>query len=78
MAQTPDHINITIDQDALRKQVQAAIGEALNDASMKLRLAADALNPGFMEKAFEDNARYAVERERERVRTPSTPTGEPR
>lgn len=76
MAQTPDHINITIDEDALRKQVQEVVDEALKEASLKLRLAADALNPGFMEKVLDDNARYAVEQERARVRTLSTTPSE--
>jgi hypothetical protein len=67
MAAAPDHINITIDQDALREQVQKTVNEALEQASLKLRLAADELNPGFMEKLLKDHAQYAVEEERKRV-----------
>lgn len=48
MADTPDHITITVDEDALRKQIQGIIGEELRAASFGLRRAADTLDPNWM------------------------------
>ncbi|UOE45924.1 hypothetical protein [Agromyces larvae] len=45
MAETPNHITITVDEDALRAQVQRVIGEELREAAFALRRAADALDP---------------------------------
>lgn len=42
-------IDIRIDEDAIKKQVESAITDALKAASMKLRFAADALDPEFLE-----------------------------
>ena len=47
MAEMPP-IDIRIDEDALKKQVESAITDALRDASMKLRFAADALDPDYL------------------------------
>lgn len=41
-------LDIRIDEDALKKQVESAITDALRDASMKLRVSADALDPDFL------------------------------
>lgn len=40
-------VKITIDQDALRAQIDEAIATALREASLKLRMAADDLDPSF-------------------------------
>lgn len=45
---TSEPINIQIDAEALRKQVQGVIQEELREMSMRLRRAADALHPEFM------------------------------
>lgn len=42
-------IDIRIDEEAIKKQVETAVTEALVAASMKLRLAADDLDPKFLE-----------------------------
>lgn len=47
MATTPDHITITVDEGALREQVQGIVNQELIAASWRLRAAADALYPGF-------------------------------
>lgn len=41
-------IDIRIDEDAIKKQVESAITDALRGTSMKLRVAADALDPDFL------------------------------
>lgn len=59
MADTPE-IRVTIDQDALRRQIGGSVQEVINEAAMKLRHAADALDGGawwrdreaYMEKAI--------------------------
>lgn len=41
-------IDIRIDEDAIKKQVETAITDALIAASVKLRIVADALDPDFL------------------------------
>lgn len=48
MAEVPP-LEIRIDQDAIREQVREGISQALEEASFKLRAAADALDPKFLE-----------------------------
>lgn len=43
-------LNIQIDEDALRKQIQDTLDKVLIDASWKLRAAADSLFPEFLEE----------------------------
>lgn len=45
----PDHITITVDENALRAQVQKVVEEELVAASWALRRAADQLDPAFLE-----------------------------
>lgn len=47
MANVPP-LEIKIDQDAIRDQIRDGINEALREASVKLRTAADALDPEFV------------------------------
>lgn len=59
-------INIQIDQEALRTQVQSVIQAELRAAAMKLRLAADQLDPEWINehnKMIEDYARQQWEAE---------------
>lgn len=63
MANVPP-LEIKIDQDAIREQVREGIAEALQDASIKFRMAADALDPTFLErqdKWIEDEINSKVE-----------------
>jgi hypothetical protein len=46
-------INITIDQDALRKQLAEVIEEATSEFASRLRFAADNLDPSFWERQNE-------------------------
>lgn len=46
-------LNIQIDEDALKKQVETAITAALIATSMKLRASADALDPDFLKNQNE-------------------------
>lgn len=54
-------IDIRIDEDAIKKQVETAVTEALVAASMKLRVAADSLNPGFLDW-WHENQEQEIER----------------
>lgn len=45
MAEAPNNITITVDEAALRDQVQRVIAEEIRTASYALRRAADALDP---------------------------------
>ncbi|USH44473.1 hypothetical protein SEA_CASSITA_18 [Microbacterium phage Cassita] len=63
MANIPP-LEIKIDQDAIRDQVKSGIEEALREASIKFRMAADALDPSFrdaQEKWIEDAINSKVE-----------------
>lgn len=57
-------LEIKIDQDAIRDQVREGITEALREASIKLRMAADAFDPTFLDeqnKWIEDRINSKVE-----------------
>lgn len=58
MAETPDHITITVDEVALRKQIDGIVQECLQAASWKLRQAADNLEPDFMKNLMEEQKTY--------------------
>jgi hypothetical protein len=45
MAIAPDHITITVDEEALRKQIGGIVHDEMKEASLALRRAADALDP---------------------------------
>ncbi len=63
MANVPP-LEIKIDQDAIRDQVREGITEALREASGKFRMAADALDPTFLDeqdKWIEDMINSKVE-----------------
>ncbi len=63
MANVPP-LEIKIDEDAIREQVREGISRALEEASFKLRAAADALDPKFLdyqEKWIEDQINSKVE-----------------
>ena len=49
MVATSDHITIKVDEEALKAQIDAVIAEALKEASLKLRWAADVLDPEFLD-----------------------------
>jgi hypothetical protein len=55
MAKTPDHITITVDEVALRAQIDRIVQESTREASMALRRAADALDPNFMDRFLAAN-----------------------
>lgn len=44
MAATPNHITIQVDEEALREQLETIIQKALEEMSMRMRFAADALD----------------------------------
>lgn len=70
MAVTPDHITITVDEKALREQVQTVVTQAMREASWSLRRAADTLDPEFMPthlKVVEASFRKQWEAERATV-----------
>lgn len=63
MANVPP-LEVKIDQDAIRDQVREGITEALREASVKFRTAADALDPTFVaeqDKWIEDMINSKVE-----------------
>lgn len=63
MANVPP-LEIKIDQDAIRDQVREGITDALREASIKFRMAADALDPTFLDeqdKWIEDRINTKVE-----------------
>ncbi len=63
MANVPP-LEIKIDEDAIREQVREGISRALEEASFKLRAAADALDPkclDYQEKWIEDQINSKVE-----------------
>lgn len=63
MAEVPP-LEIKIDQEAIRAQVSEGITEALREASIKLRTAADALDPEFLkyqDEWIEDKVNSKVE-----------------
>ena len=63
MAKVPP-LEIRIDQEAIREQVRDGISQALEEASFKLRAAADALDPKFLdyqEQWIEDQINSRVE-----------------
>lgn len=47
MATTPDHITITVDEEALRRQIHGIIQQEVKEFSYALRRAADALDPEY-------------------------------
>lgn len=62
MADVPP-LEIKIDQDAIRDQIRDGINEALREASVKLRTAADVLDPEFLkwqDKWIEDRVNSLV------------------
>lgn len=61
MAETPS-INIQIDQDALREQVEGVITQAMRDAAMRLRTAADGLDNGEWWQFHDENLKSEYER----------------
>lgn len=68
MAETPPNITITVDEGALRAQVQRVITEEVKVAAMALRRAADALDPDWMAEHnawMEQHHRAKWEAERE-------------
>jgi hypothetical protein len=66
MVAMPDrHITIKVDEEALKAQIDAVIEEALKEASLKLRWAADALDTKFYDeqvKAHDEWIKSEVER----------------
>ena len=84
MTGTPDHITITVDEEALRKQVASIIQDEKREASMALRRAADALDPDWWREherfqeihyrgKFEADSRKAIADEVRRHCTLPTP-----
>lgn len=55
MIDTPKHITIQVDEEALRSQVQDAVDGSLRAAAMQLRYAADTLDGGAGMKALEEH-----------------------
>lgn len=66
MANTPNHITIQVDEEALREQVEATVRKVLFDMSMRLRFAADSLDNNEWINGFNANheaeAQQAYER----------------
>ena len=54
-------VNITIDEEALRAQVEGAIGSVLSEVAWKLMSAANALDPTIQE-ALEQEVQRRVDR----------------
>lgn len=67
MAETPS-INIQIDEQALRDQIDRTVQDALREASMRLRVAADALDNREWIKGFEEHQEQRLRDEYERGR----------
>jgi len=67
MAETPS-INIQIDEQALRDQIDKTVQGALREASMRLRFAADALDNSEWIKGFEEHQEQRLRDEYERGR----------
>jgi hypothetical protein len=65
MAETPN-INIQIDQDALREQIEKTIHKAFREASMRLRIAADQLDKNEWADNFFANQEERVKAEYKR------------
>jgi hypothetical protein len=57
-------INIVVDQDALKKQIEGVAQEALRGAAAKLRKAALALDPEFEERVYQAGFDRGVEQGR--------------
>lgn len=55
---TSEPIRIQIDPEALRSQIRDVIREEMQAASLRLRFAADALDPEFMPKFEADMTTY--------------------
>jgi hypothetical protein len=53
MSAAPDHITITVDEKALREQVRGIINNEMREMALKLRHAADVLDPEFMPRIRE-------------------------
>ncbi|WP_067198897.1 hypothetical protein [Microbacterium sp. XT11] len=67
MAESPS-INIQIDEQALRDQIDKTVQDAFREASMRLRLAADALDGGEWIRGFEEHQEQRLRDEYERGR----------
>lgn len=64
MDEQNDPINIVIDGEALRKQVETAINRAMNEAADQLRYAANILDRGAW---MEENRRYIENEIQDRI-----------
>lgn len=55
MTATPDHITITVDEEALREQVRKVIQSEFIEMGRRLRFAADIFDPGFLQEVMDHN-----------------------
>lgn len=66
MPETPNHITIQVDQDALRKQVEDTLTKVFQEMSMRLRFAADELDKSDWINGFNEIHQQELKKAHER------------